>query len=399
MKNTASYKLGVIILDEEKSSNTLVRCIDSILNQTYKNIEIFCFSDTQSYKPQKVKYFKPENKVAELNNIFASTPNDYILFMPSTSVFSPKGIYLLLEEYSMQNVIAEYLVFDNNNNQFLSSGISAFNIYGKLFPTTKLRNYRFTTFSLSEQISFLAEILTEKYNVSEKVFIYDDGRTDTVIYSILEKFLSEKNSYVINYLTLEVIMNILKTKSDTCQKLDFITYITQITNNIYLMYQVSLSFVLPLWENYLKRGNYSLYEAFQKYFFSISTLPISKIFWDLFTLDDIDIELLKVLNSKEFIQLYNARLKPSVISSYNKTERDYPTKEINIKLNSLANQIENLSKTATKEIYIGSNYDDLQGTELVNFVLNKYQNGNLGFRTIINSFKNWLKYKIHQKGV
>lgn len=99
-----------VIIPTYKSGNTLIRAIESVLNQTYKTIEVIVVDDNSpetdyrfrteqlmaKYNADKrVKYIKHErnkNGSAARNTAFRNSTGDYIAFLDDDDYFLPKKI-------------------------------------------------------------------------------------------------------------------------------------------------------------------------------------------------------------------------------------------------------------------------------------------------------------------
>jgi glycosyltransferase involved in cell wall biosynthesis len=142
-------ELVSIIIPTYKRSANLSRAIKSVLNQTYKNIEIIVVDDNDSdskyrneteqvmlrYKENKnVKYIKHEknrNGAAARNTGIKYASGEYIAFLDDDDEFSPQKIELQIKKLeSLDNswggVYCGYQIYENNicisKNQILIEG-------------------------------------------------------------------------------------------------------------------------------------------------------------------------------------------------------------------------------------------------------------------------------------
>ena len=177
----------------------LERCVDSIINQTYKNLEIILVNDGSTdnsgqlcdelaKKDDRIKVIHKENGgVSETRNLGIRESNgNYITFIDSDDVVSVKMIEELYSnllengaDISIGNVIHNYninnVIFDDSNNdilswnneealkEFLKAKITSFYPVAKLFKKNIISNLEFNVdYKLAEDAMFITEILLVK---------------------------------------------------------------------------------------------------------------------------------------------------------------------------------------------------------------------------------------------
>ena len=177
----------------------LERCVDSIINQTYKNLEIILVNDGSTdnsgqlcdelaKKDDRIRVIHKKNGgVSETRNLGIRESNgNYVTFIDSDDVVSVKMIEELYSnlidngaDLSIGNVIHNYntnnVVFDNSNNdillwnneealkEFLKAKITSFYPVAKLFKKNIISDLKFNVdFKLAEDAMFITEILLEK---------------------------------------------------------------------------------------------------------------------------------------------------------------------------------------------------------------------------------------------
>lgn len=180
MKN----ELVSIIIPTYNAKQTIAKCLDSIINQTYKNIEIIIIDDgsqdgtaewiESNYKEeQKVKLIKQENQgpSAARNNGMRQVNGQYILFVDSDDFLSQNFIEEILKDYKSNmlnggchNSIAKNKVKPNNQIDavgktmyidIVSGKIGGF-ICGYLFERELITDLKFdTNIKFMEDVSFL----------------------------------------------------------------------------------------------------------------------------------------------------------------------------------------------------------------------------------------------------
>ena len=177
----------------------LERCVDSIINQTYKNLEIILVNDGSTdssgelcdelaKKDVRIRVVHKENGgVSEARNLGIRESNGaYITFIDSDDVVSIRMIEELYSnllengtDISIGNVIHNYninnIFFDDSNNdillwnneevlkEFLKAKITSFYPVAKLFKKNIILDLEFNVdFKLAEDAMFITEILLEK---------------------------------------------------------------------------------------------------------------------------------------------------------------------------------------------------------------------------------------------
>ena len=177
----------------------LERCVDSITNQTYKNLEIILVNDGSTdnsgqlcdelaKKDDRIRIIHKRNGgVSETRNLGIRESNGkYITFIDSDDVVSVKMVEELYSnllkndaDISVGNVIHNYninnIYFDGSNNdillwnneealkEFLKAKITSFYPVAKLFKKNIILDLEFNVdFKLAEDAMFITEILLEK---------------------------------------------------------------------------------------------------------------------------------------------------------------------------------------------------------------------------------------------
>ena len=177
----------------------LERCVASIINQTYKNLEIILVNDGSTdnsgqlcdelaKKDDRIRVIHKKNGgVSETRNLGSRESNGkYITFIDSDDVVSVNMIEELYTnllgngaDISIGNVIHNYninnVVFDDSNNdilswnneealkEFLKAKITSFYPVAKLFKKNIILDLEFNVdFKLAEDAMFITEILLEK---------------------------------------------------------------------------------------------------------------------------------------------------------------------------------------------------------------------------------------------
>lgn len=128
-----------VIMPVYNGSKTLQRAIDSVLNQTYKNLELVIIDDgsidnsaeiIKAIDDQRIRFIQQQNQgaAASRNNGFKQSTGEFITFLDTDDLWLPQKMETELQTLS-----------DNNARKaFVYSGYSAFNEDKRLFNLPKL---------------------------------------------------------------------------------------------------------------------------------------------------------------------------------------------------------------------------------------------------------------------
>ncbi|MBD2779921.1 glycosyltransferase family 2 protein [Xenorhabdus szentirmaii] len=133
--NVSSDKLVSIIIPAYNAQDCISRAINSVLNQTYKNIEIIIINDGSSDKTIDIcegyaKNHKNINLISQENGGVSSARNKgiylstgyYICFLDSDDTYEPTFIEALLEKTELNDNDFSYCLFNKlHKNQTLES--------------------------------------------------------------------------------------------------------------------------------------------------------------------------------------------------------------------------------------------------------------------------------------
>ena len=253
-----------IILPIYNGEKYLNRCIDSIINQTYKNIELICLNDgstdktlsiLKSYNDKRIKIIDKKNSgVSDTRNIgIKNATGDYITFIDADDLYKENFIETMvnyIEKYNVDIVRCNYEVINERNRLIETGNLSTYcnqkyskkeieNIiipsalkgsipcfcYLLLIKKDIIKNISFpTNIHMMEDVVFYMELLT----TTKSLYICKD-----TLYTIMFNENSATNSNqnyernIFNVIeTNKIIKDIIKNK-----KLDNKTNITNININ------------------------------------------------------------------------------------------------------------------------------------------------------------------------
>lgn len=199
-----------IIIPIYNAESTIKKCLKSIINQEYKNIEIILVNDGSSDKTERIieeffldkriKYYRQENSgVSVTRNLgISKATGDYIFFIDADDTIDEMVIKDLVDNVSENNLVGIMHKFNMDEKcknkekysskelltEILSSNILGV-VWGYLFKTSIVKNMLFDkNTGLLEDTIFLVEYLKNS-NINEVKFI-DNGN----YYNYIQNFSS-----------------------------------------------------------------------------------------------------------------------------------------------------------------------------------------------------------------
>ena len=231
----------------------LNKCIDSLINQTKKNIEIILVNDgstdkseeiIKSYKDKRIKYYKNKNKgIGYTRNFGIDKSNSkYIMFLDSDDyldVNACEKLFNKIEKDSSDVVVSDFIIthngtekkevindfkktnLDKNSSIILNINLSPWN---KIYSSKLIKdnNIRFPEDIKYEDVLFVLECLDKANNISKlnKALNYyivrDNSETKTYdkkVFDILEvvkrfrSYFNNRYKEDIDKLTVKILTN------------------------------------------------------------------------------------------------------------------------------------------------------------------------------------------------
>lgn len=213
-----SGKISVII-PVYKVESFLCRCIDSVLNQTYNNLEVVLVDDGSPDGCSAIcdEYARKDNRVIVIHKrngglssarnaaLNSSLKGDYVTFVDSDDWIAPDTYeyctklmeknkadiiqfgYMTTKEYTFETNIKKEIIETFTNKEILRYYLLSTYITGSysvcrcLFPISAIGEHRFREGKINEDIDFKFKVLknTPKLVVSNlvKYFYYQHGET------------------------------------------------------------------------------------------------------------------------------------------------------------------------------------------------------------------------------
>ena len=206
-----------IIIPAYNSEKFIKRCLDSVINQIYKNLEIIVIDDASKDNTKQIikeyaekdnrirPFYSSENKgVSFSRNIgLKASTGEYIMFVDSDDIIAPNSIQTLMETailYNAEIVEGSYQDFDSNGIKNTYCHVektciyNSFNYFGfpwgKIIRSDCLKNFCFPEEFLFEDTVMSTLLYPECHNtyaIPDVVYYYRDnsaGITNTCITSL-----------------------------------------------------------------------------------------------------------------------------------------------------------------------------------------------------------------------
>ncbi|APC91350.1 glycosyltransferase family 2 protein [Francisella opportunistica] len=229
-----------IIIPIYNTQEYLSRCLESVINQTYKNLEIILINDGSTDSSLSIceKYKSKDNRIVLLNqqnsgqalarnSALDMAKGDYIAFIDSddwVSLDYIQALYNHVFSYSADISISATVgcnkqikaakiilniisIFDNNNSimkAFLSKKLSSM-ACGSLISRKLIDNYRFRNFIAYEDLDFFykiysqAQVIVKDNNVRYFYYQRDDGIMGTNRLNFSLQHLQALKSVITDY--------------------------------------------------------------------------------------------------------------------------------------------------------------------------------------------------------
>ncbi len=233
-----------IIIPVYNLENYIANCLDSILNQTYKNLEIICVDDgskdgsaeiIRSYaeNDSRIVYIYQENAgvSAARNNALDNIHGDYVMFVDGDDWLHRQAVEILtesIEEKQCNVVLADFYITDNfnahmpkiefkkcipvNEHDLFVSDYD-FASWSKIFKSSVIKKFRYPVgVTNGEDFYYFIQLyysIRESigYRIDCKLYYYYSREGSASKHSFNKKTLTEIDSY-------DMAMEFIKDKED-----------------------------------------------------------------------------------------------------------------------------------------------------------------------------------------
>jgi len=398
-----------VIIPEYQNQIYLIRCLNSIRKQTYKNIEILIISESPLsglIERNDIKRISNDS-ITGLNDAISMANGDYIYFCSMTSILTSNTFDDLISNVN-EDTCYIGKCFIPENDGFIEYDKAVINIFGKLFEKRKIidKNISFKNSNCSYAI-FVLEYLNLFDNViqNENIYVYETNPNileskliDSVSNQEIKKLIS-LSTVGSNKIAKILISDLVFSCKEKSQSLYIILSIAKRTqSNLELNYFIAKKYIKTWYICCLEQNDSYIYDNIRKFF------EIFEVNGDfLFTLlnacnlANIHYEFMKKYSLEEYLFYHDKLPNTNKFSTY--------IDEIDTLKNQMSDSLEKISKLESSIIetnnYVDSSLQanhehhghSLSGYELAEYTIKKYRQGELGLKTIIKSFVAWFKYK------
>lgn len=177
-----------VVIPYSEDQTYLVRCINAIKRQTYKDVELFLIAEQQALemaRQQDLEVTGIENSSGKrydgINEAIRMARGEYLFFCSITSVPAPNTLEILEKNYETDGRIWTYgNCYEEKGQGFEACSDMAASLFGKLYHLRVIRdnNIRFRKDSPFAEMQFVAEYAAHMGNMalSEKIYIYETDR-------------------------------------------------------------------------------------------------------------------------------------------------------------------------------------------------------------------------------
>lgn len=208
-----------VIIPVYNGENYLARCIESLINQTYKNIELIFLNDGSTDKSLDIlkKYQKKDKRikiidkantgVSDTRNIgIEKSTGEYLCFCDCDDIYEKKYLELMyktIKEKKVDIVKCNYQVIDTNNNKLEIGNIS--DIANKKYDNQSIIR-EIIPRCLDGRIPCFCYLIMIKKSILTVKFPLDIAMMEDVIF-YLRLLLSIKNMYIIDDSLYTIMFN------------------------------------------------------------------------------------------------------------------------------------------------------------------------------------------------
>ena len=394
--------MGVIIsviIPRSEDGVHLKRCLNSIRRQTINDIEIISVKNhdlIELYKEYNVRVVSGENHTDEMNKAISLATGKYIFFCNATSILSKSVFSTLLDETTEKQKIAYAAIRIQENEDFAFHLNSEVSIYGKLYNVECLRknNIYFLKGSYSEFLFLLQyrNLFSGMYLLKNAEIYETDNRSITTSFQenvsleniqILLNLLKKSPLNTTNDFVYELISSIPSELENTVR----IPAILNVAENLNTEKELNVR----LAQKYMKSYHQKLLEEQDKMMYKCIRSYLA-----LFAFEKEYLEV--ILNRMHICSEHYVIMQKKELKDY----LFYADKFLNQKQSDihLESRLEKIEKTLASNSFRNEDVKQLDfvpnNIEYSVEIIKKYEEGKLGFKTILKSIKAWLIFKMRK---
>ena len=345
-----------VIIPGFEDDTYLVRCINSIKRQTYKNVEIIVLKNAELSKSENISGLRTlaiDNYWKGLNTAIEQAFGEKILFCHVDSVLDIQ----LLEKLVCNNT-AEAFCFAQcqrpQGKNFTDITHNELTLYGKLFDKRLIlqSNICFDSGECFPEISFLCAYVHNfrEIHLVENCFVYGESEdiflnifNNSTVSSGIVQFLSELNSeYPLDKQAVYYLIDHAPDSLEGKVWIELAITAEDIFHNFKIDYSIAEKYLCSTFKTCLDLKDHQLFESFKKYFSTFrGNSQFLKILYPLFDLNEERFNILLSSSLDEYLFYEN---KLTVDQNYSALEKKID--DLSKKLNHLEN-ITNKTNAAT----------------------------------------------------
>lgn len=414
-------KLISVIIPDEKERMYLIRCLNSICRQTYKNFEILFIGNElskeliQRYEIKMIGV-KGNQNIGECFNVaMQQAKGNYLFFCSMTSVLASNVLEELIKHVENTEVCVRVNYMFPIGVNYESCDKSEASIYGKLFDkrTIIANNLYFADGKSCIRERFVLSYLHfyQRSCMDERVFIYEtnekifdeyqwDRLDEKELYDIIQlvknSVLEKKHVFLGDF--FEQIY--CEADNDECF-VDLVMKTAELLNTEKELHYILTEKYVKKWYLQALKGKKEFYEAVKEY---LGYFKSDKFFCKvILNVCGIGEELYRVMEENELEEyLFYVNKLPynesylQCIEELSRLKRDIEADKERI------SRLEYIGEkwwNGNSIVDLGINNREypseplITGSMLADFVVEKYEKGALGMKTIFRSIWAWLKYK------
>ena len=390
--------VSIVVINHSSSieNEREVRCLSAIKRQTYTDWEYYTQMDEEVYFG------------TYLNRVMEQSSGKYVMFINPMLIMAPNVIEALMKAAEQENSncipsVSNYININNKSSMEITD-----TLYGRLFSTDFIRQVIQKdpeSFLTESEFIFWLRTLPEAENtkIVENTYIYgeniplpEEGNLDDIMKDaecrwipLLKRFSeSKKNEVLYKMLSLmtddNIIISALKGIAEYYPK----------ENNVHM--DITNSYLKSYYQRALSEDE-AAFSCCKDYLHALASrtdliqvlLPVLGMTYDQW-------ELMERYDMKDF--LFYRKWLPTIADL---KEKKYEIQRLEDLLEAQISrliEIESIGsfqkvKEEDNKVHIQMNPVTLEGPDLAAFTVTQYAEGKLGFRTILNSIKAWMKYK------
>ena len=376
---------GISIIIIEEDSSFTQRCLDSIDRKLDVDLEIIILGIKEKsfvLENANITYFETNDSSKSLSQVIHSALGDYLFIIKSTYVLDKN---ILTDTRVKKDTIYAFTILHKEGDLLQEYEEDSTLIYAKLIPKELIlsENLVIKNLTLEEQLRFFIELRILGIEIVKSCDEYVYANKEDNVWELSSEFTKymveqyKKLSGVCFKFELLQYSKIWLTDDE--EKMEFILDIYPlISKSLQENVELAKIYVLPIFQKFVFDTNdEKIYMLLKKYIFLINQKVYAECIYQLLEMDSLTVKLFlsaEYLDFRYYLQnLQKAAIKNKLSDKTTTTEKEHKK---------ICNKISNR---------------DLEGNELIEFTLNCYGNGKLGFQIIIKSGEQWLKYKLQKK--